>query len=222
MDEVDSAVEANTSLTSVESENDIEGLGAMQTSHLESSSFTVEKDKKGKPTPAQLFFHDLSRDCASTAKIWKRAPMLTEISSTKKHSFLRSVVEAAPQLKYKQKEIWQRLGTALQNHHKYIADKDNGKRKTPVKTKPTHFEIGDHVDLLTRDKNQTVVEGVVIKIEEVYSDVVLQDFQPAALHKDQGPVVQSIVSLTSSLRVISLTVLVDSIYNFLTFFTEKM
>ena len=38
----------------------------------------------------------------------------------------------------------------------------------------------------------------------------------------QGPVVQSIVSLTSSLRVISLTVLVDSIYNILIFFAEKM
>ena len=37
-----------------------------------------------------------------------------------------------------------------------------------------------------------------------------------------GPVVQSGVSLTSSLRVISLTVLVDSIYNILKFFVEKM
>ena len=37
-----------------------------------------------------------------------------------------------------------------------------------------------------------------------------------------GPVVQSIVSLTTSLRVISLTVLVDSIYNILIFFAEKM
>ena len=40
--------------------------------------------------------------------------------------------------------------------------------------------------------------------------------------KGQGPVVQSIISLTSSLRVISLTVLADSIYNFLKFFAEKM
>ena len=40
--------------------------------------------------------------------------------------------------------------------------------------------------------------------------------------KQQGPVVQSIVSLTSSLRVISLTVLADSIYNILLFFAEKM
>ena len=39
---------------------------------------------------------------------------------------------------------------------------------------------------------------------------------------DQGPVVQSVVSLTSSLRVISLTVLADSIYHILIFFAEKM
>ena len=37
-----------------------------------------------------------------------------------------------------------------------------------------------------------------------------------------GPVVQSIVSLTSLLRVISLTVLADSIHNILIFFAEKM
>ena len=41
-------------------------------------------------------------------------------------------------------------------------------------------------------------------------------------HENQGPVVQSVVSLTSSLRVISLTVLADSIYNILIFFAEKM
>ena len=38
----------------------------------------------------------------------------------------------------------------------------------------------------------------------------------------QGPVVQSVVSLTSSLRVISLTVLADLKYNILIFFAEKM
>ena len=36
------------------------------------------------------------------------------------------------------------------------------------------------------------------------------------------PVVQSVISLTSSLRVISFTVLADSIYNILIFFAEKM
>ena len=38
----------------------------------------------------------------------------------------------------------------------------------------------------------------------------------------QGPVVQSIVSLTSSLRVVSLTVLADPIYSILKFFADKM
>ena len=42
------------------------------------------------------------------------------------------------------------------------------------------------------------------------------------MNNNQGPVVQSVVSLTSSLRVISLTVLADSIYNILIFFAEKM
>ena len=37
----------------------------------------------------------------------------------------------------------------------------------------------------------------------------------------QGPVTQSVVSLTSLLRVISLTVLTDSVYNILIFFAEK-
>ena len=38
----------------------------------------------------------------------------------------------------------------------------------------------------------------------------------------QGPVVQSVVSLTSSLRVTLLTVLADLIHNILIFFAEKM
>ena len=42
------------------------------------------------------------------------------------------------------------------------------------------------------------------------------------ISSSQGPVVQSVVSLTSSLRVISLTVLADSMYNILIFFAEKM
>ena len=50
---------------------------------------------------------------------------------------------------------------------------------------------------------------------------VLQHIQ-SRTSTSQGPVVQSVVSLTSSLRVISLTVLADSIYNTLIFFAEKM
>ena len=37
----------------------------------------------------------------------------------------------------------------------------------------------------------------------------------------QGPIIQSVFSLTSSLRVISLTVLADSIYIILILFAEK-
>ena len=42
------------------------------------------------------------------------------------------------------------------------------------------------------------------------------------VNKNHGPVVQNVVSLRSSLRVISLTVLADSIHNILIFFAEKM
>ena len=50
----------------------------------------------------------------------------------------------------------------------------------------------------------------------------IQTLQMNGKVRKQGPVVQSIVSLTSLLRVISLTVLADSIYNILIFFAEKM
>ena len=43
----------------------------------------------------------------------------------------------------------------------------------------------------------------------------------ASVSVEMGLFVQSVVSLTSSLRVISLTVLADSIYNILIFFAEK-
>ena len=51
---------------------------------------------------------------------------------------------------------------------------------------------------------------------------VIWPYKDAKQTADQGPVVQSVVSLTSSLRVISLTVLADSMYNILIFFAEKM
>ena len=49
-----------------------------------------------------------------------------------------------------------------------------------------------------------------------------EHMQNMQIHIILGPVVQSVVSLTSSLMVISLTVLADSIYNILIFFAEKM
>ena len=51
---------------------------------------------------------------------------------------------------------------------------------------------------------------------------VMQHIKGPDKRNNQGPVVQSIVSLTSSLRVISLTVLADLIHNILIFFAEKM
>ena len=43
-----------------------------------------------------------------------------------------------------------------------------------------------------------------------------------SLNRNLGPVVQSVVSLTGLLRVISLTVLAASLYSILIFFAEKM
>ena len=56
------------------------------------------------------------------------------------------------------------------------------------------------------DKNKLIHCNTKMKFEQIHL----------------GPVVQSVVSLTSSLRVISLSVLADSIYNILIFFAEKM
>ena len=69
--------------------------------------------------------------------------------------------------------------------------------------------------MVTGDRQVTVryiTNAVWISQQRVYS----------ILTEDLGPVVQSVVSLTSSLRVISLTVLADSIHNILIFFAEKM
>ena len=53
-------------------------------------------------------------------------------------------------------------------------------------------------------------------------DIVFYKHTFLVVFKILGPVVQSVISLTSSLRVISLTVLADSIYNILILFAEKM
>ena len=52
--------------------------------------------------------------------------------------------------------------------------------------------------------------------------LVLQCISLESVSNTLGPVVQSVVSLTSSLRVISLTVLADLIHSILIFFAEKM
>ena len=60
--------------------------------------------------------------------------------------------------------------------------------------------------------------GVRVGLNKTESSIFVLLFPKATF---QGPVVQSVVNLTSSLRVISLNVLVDSIYNVLIFFAEK-
>ena len=66
-----------------------------------------------------------------------------------------------------------------------------------------------------------VTEKSLMKKKKKFSHTHCYGKETNPLH-NLGPVVQSIVSLTSSLRVISLTVLADSIHNILIFFAEKM
>ena len=66
-----------------------------------------------------------------------------------------------------------------------------------------------------QDLNKSCIWSKFYQNRMIYKQVI-------KVWKYQGPVVQSVVSLTGSLRVISLTVLVDSIYNILIFFAEKM
>ena len=67
-----------------------------------------------------------------------------------------------------------------------------------------------------------LTEAIPISIHKICFEVGVTTVLLHCGYNYQGPVVQSIVSLTSSLRVISLTVLADSIYNILIFFAEKM
>ena len=75
----------------------------------------------------------------------------------------------------------------------------------------------------SEDPDQPVHQGCLSYSVAVYSVChSVSTFLDTLAAIFQGPVVQSIVSLTSSLRVISLTVLADSIHNILIFFAEKM
>ena len=55
----------------------------------------------------------------------------------------------------------------------------------------------------------------------MYTRLDFKNNRPKKNGKSLGPVVQSVVSLTSSLRVISLTVLADSIYNNMIFLLKN-
>ena len=71
--------------------------------------------------------------------------------------------------------------------------------------------------LLTYFFSKTISEYAIFN-DQSFNDTLINDI---ISFEQLGPVVQSIVSLTSSLWVISLTVLADSIYNILIFFAEK-
>ena len=64
-------------------------------------------------------------------------------------------------------------------------------------------------------------EGRQNSFNKMASPVSESESVPHNVEVKQGPIVQRVVSLTSSLRVISLTVLADSIYNILIFFSAK-
>ena len=105
------------------------------------------------------------------------------------------------------------------------------KRKTLSYTQESHQWVNRNnswprklwnMPLMLRDRrvdNWSKLWGILKNQWVLYMYTVLN---PVKLLKNQGPVVQSVVSLTSSLRVISLTVLADSIYSILIFFAEKM
>ena len=116
--------------SSIVSESDISVIDESKISTA--NRFTADemlerKIKRGKPTPAQLFFRNLLRDAAVSANVWKRAPPLAEISDNKKVLFF-AAFEVSPQLLRHKKDLWKRLGESLQNRRKYLLDKQMGKR----------------------------------------------------------------------------------------------
>ena len=67
-----------------------------------------------------------------------------------------------------------------------------------------------------------MMSPIELKCWHQFNSAISQSQQSSSFDKVLGPVAQSVVSLTSSLRAISLTILADSIYNFLKFFADKM
>ena len=83
--------------------------------------------------------------------------------------------------------------------------------KEPDQPVHSHSPISVFLHCLLTDLFDTIE---YISVQQIpISDCILADL---------GPVAQSIISLTSLLRVISLTVLADSIFNILIVFAEKM
>ena len=90
----------------------------------------------------------------------------------------------------------------------------------------SEFKKSTHISAeLKRRQNIKVTTHLSHRVRKMYHMTCTQRRLGSAfvsVQPNQGQVVQSIVSLTSSLRVLSPTVLVESIYNILIFFAEKM
>ena len=84
--------------------------------------------------------------------------------------------------------------------------------------------ISFHALFIITDINLSVKFLATFHFCEDFGWILSQEYHKPYGQENLGPVVQSVVSLTSSLRVILLTILVDSIYmyNILIFFAEKM
>lgn len=94
------------------------------------ASEMLEVPKKGaRCTKAQLYFRTLLRDCARQAKIWDKAYPLPSIPDSRLQKFLELITAAALYLAKHKSQLRVRLGNALQNRRKYIADLKDGKRK---------------------------------------------------------------------------------------------
>ena len=105
----------------------------------------------------------------------------------------------------------------------------NVKKRACKHKRPAKFQINMRIRTVSSESSLAAFWiAIDSKFLHVYNNVFDQIVRICWLiwvfvgRTHQGPVAQSVVSLTSLLRVISLTVLADSIYNFLKFFAEKM
>ena len=94
-----------------------------------------KKSLRGRPNEAQHLGSLAIRNAAQAAKIWDTAPLLRDISSGSKETFVKYIQSFAPQMASKMDLVFIRLREALQNRRKYLSDRDSGKRAA-VKPQP--------------------------------------------------------------------------------------
>ena len=93
------------------------------------------KLQRGHPNESQKFFANLLRDCAKGANLWKTAPCLSSISSSRRNVFYEAMFRVAPNLEAKKRDVWQRLAQTLQNRRKYLRDKITGRIRSSTPKK---------------------------------------------------------------------------------------